>query len=159
MRRIALMYAVNTGEKLDGKNVRRGIWPSHKDKISGQDVQIFDVDTGEIINGAIEVRMEVSGAVGVAGKIKCIVMMKNPQEGQDVPGPDGKTTKAPSFLPVVDNRNNFAYTEEECAIVELAPMSQEFVDKIKAIRDKTSIVTSDIKQQMEQAADEADLTK
>lgn len=161
MRRVVITYLVDSGKKTpEGDNILTGMWAGEgKATVRGTDVQIFDANTGETLNGVIEVKLSISGPSGFKGSIKSIVMVKNPEAGKEITGPDGKPTKALPFMPLTDNRKNIAMTEEECIVVELAPMNEEIMKKLQGIRDVPAQLAQSMRDKMNKAAEEADLTK
>ena len=157
MRRVVITYLVDTGKKTpEGESVLTGIWANDgKATVSGGDIQIFDASTGESLNGVVEVKLSVSGPHGLKGSIKSLVMMKNPDAGKE--GADPK--KVPTYVPVMDSRKNVAMTEEECIVVELAPMNEALMKKLQGIREVPSKLAEEMKEKMDKAAAAADLTE
>jgi|GEM_PF-4443575 hypothetical protein len=161
MRRVVITYLVESGNKTpEGNTIMTGIWANPgKTGVKGPDVQIFDANTGESLNGVVEVKMSVTGPHGLTGSIRSLVMTKNPEAGKEVTGADGKKMKSPAYVPIMDSRQNIAMTEEDCIVVELAPMNEELMKKIQGIREVPVKLADDLKEKMAEAAEEADLTK
>jgi hypothetical protein len=159
MRRVVVTYLIDSGDKNEkGEVIKRGMWANEgKYSVKPQDIQIFDANTGELIGGIIDVTININGA-GLTGKMRTLLMTKNPDEGKEAEI-DGKIVKAPSFIPLLDTRGNNAFTDEECVVVEISPLNQDTLNKLKSIKDIPSQMAEDIKEKIAKTAEEADLTK
>jgi hypothetical protein len=159
MRRIVILYLVDERNE-KGESIKRGIWANEgKFSVKSNDIQIYDANTGDRMEGVSEVRFVINGPQGLSGKIKSLILTKNPKSGEDMTLENGQVVKSPALIPILDNRGNMAYTEEECLVVEMGPVNDTLIQKLREIKDRPIQQANNIKEKMEEASRMSDLTK
>lgn len=161
MRRLVVTYLIESPNKTDkGERILTGMWANDgKGTVKGTDIQIFDANTGDTIQGITDITLSVSGLNGITGKLRSLILMKNPKAGQEFVAPNGEKGKEPDLVPIVDTRGNHAYVEEDCLVVEMCPLNDEIIRKLRSIKDVPVKLAEDLKAKMAAAGEEADLTK
>lgn len=161
MRRLVVTYLVESPNKTEkGERILTGMWANTgKGTVKGTDIQIFDANTGDSVQGITELKMEISGIEGLKGRLKSLILIKNPKAGEEFIAPNGEKGKEPDYIPIMDTRGNTAFVEEDCLVVEVCPLNEDIIKRLRAIKDVPAKLAEDLKAKMAAAGESADLTK